>query len=138
LHEISISDRREEQARILRVQATRMAEGAEIDAAAEAVSQLESMAGKSRSHVVQLSYHSAMGALLVAQGKYADAVPHLEEDYSDPLSMRLLWRAYGGSGSSAQAQVIAAKLAALNVPTIEQALVVPQFRASLLSQAGQP
>jgi len=29
-------------------------------------------------------------------------------------------------------------LAATNVPTAEQALVVPQFRASLVSQAGQP
>jgi hypothetical protein len=26
----------------------------------------------------------------------------------------------------------------LNVPTLEQALVVPSFRASLVSQAGRP
>ena len=33
---------------------------------------------------------------------------------------------------------VASKLAALNLPTVEQALVVPQFRVSLVSQAGQP
>jgi len=33
---------------------------------------------------------------------------------------------------------LAVKLAALNLPTVEQALVVPQFRVSLISQAGQP
>jgi hypothetical protein len=52
--------------------------------------------------------------------------------------MRLLWKAYAGTGASAEASAVAAKLSALNVPTVEQALVVPQFRASLLSQAGQP
>jgi hypothetical protein len=52
--------------------------------------------------------------------------------------MRLLWKAYSGTGATADAQGIASKLAALNVPTVEQALVVPQFRASLVSQARQP
>jgi tetratricopeptide (TPR) repeat protein len=136
-HEISVTDRNEEQARILRVQATRLAE-AEIDASATAVSQLEAMAGKSRSQVIQLSYHGAVGATLVAQGKFADAIPHLREDSTDPLSMRLLWRAYNSTGAAAGAQAVAAKLAALNVPTVEQALVVPQFRARLVSQARQP
>ena len=137
-HEISLSDRNEERARILRIQATRAAEAADIDISAQAVDQLETMAGRSRSRVIQLCYHGAVGAVLVAQGKFAEAVPHLEEDSADPLSMRLLWRAYGSAGASAQAQAIASKLAGLNVPTVEQALVVPQFRASLVSQAGRP
>ena len=137
-HEISLSDRNEEQARILRIQATRSAEAADLDIAAQAVSQLETMTGRSRSRVIQLCYHGAVGAVLVAQGKFAEAVPHLEEDSADPLSMRLLWRAYGSAGAAAQAQAIASKLAGLNVPTVEQALVVPQFRASLVSQAGRP
>jgi hypothetical protein len=34
--------------------------------------------------------------------------------------------------------VIASKLAGLNLPTAEQALVVPQFRVSLISRAEQP
>jgi hypothetical protein len=52
--------------------------------------------------------------------------------------MRLLWRIYSGNGAASQAQAIAAKLAALNQPTVEQALIVPHFRVSLVSQAGQP
>jgi len=137
-HEISVTDRNEERARILQVQATQMAEGNDMAAAQSAVAQLEVMTSKSRSQVVQLSYHGAAGAVLVAQGKFADAIPHLQEDASDPLSMRLLWRAYNSTGNGADAQTVATKLAGLNVPTVEQALVVPQFRASLVSQARHP
>jgi len=137
-HELSVTDRNEEHARILRVQASRLAESQDLGSAANAVSQLEALAGKSRSQVVQLCYHGAAGATLVAQGKYAEAIPHLQEDSADPLSMRLLWRAYSSTGATADAQAVASKLAALNVPTVEQALVVPQFRARLVSQARQP
>jgi len=137
-HEISASDRDEELARILRVRATRSAEVQDMDSASNAVQQLETMAAPSRSQVIQLCYHGAAGALLVAQGKYAEAIPHLEEGSTDPESMRLLWRAYNSTGATSEAQAIAAKLAALNLPTVEQALVVPQFRVSLVSQAGQP
>jgi tetratricopeptide (TPR) repeat protein len=137
-HEISASDRNEEQARILRVRATRWAEAQEMESALKTVKQLEAMASTSRSEVVQLCYHGAAGAVLVAQGKFAEAIPHLEENSRDPLSMRLLWRAYNSTGASPQAQAIAVRLAALNLPTVEQALVVPQFRASLISQGGQP
>ncbi|MGO9126312.1 MAG: tetratricopeptide repeat protein [Terriglobales bacterium] len=137
-HEISATDRNEEQARILRVQAARLADAEGMDSAAKAVSELETMAGKSRSQVIQLCYHGAAGATLAAQGKYADAISHLQEDAANPLSMRLLWRAYSSTGAAADAQAVAAKLAALNVPTVEQALVVPQFRASLVGQAQQP
>jgi tetratricopeptide (TPR) repeat protein len=137
-HNISVTDRNEEQARILRANALRSAEAGDLDSAAKAVAQLEAMAEKSRSQVVQLCYHAAAGATLVAQGKYSEAIAHLQEDSTDPLSMRLLWRAYNSTGAAADAQVVAAKLSALNVPTVEQALVVPQFRASLLSQARHP
>jgi hypothetical protein len=65
-------------------------------------------------------------------------MPHLEEGTADPESMRLLWRAYNGTGATSEAHAIAAKLAALNLPTVEQALVVPQFRVNLVSQAVQP
>jgi tetratricopeptide (TPR) repeat protein len=137
-HEISPSDRAAEQARILRAEVMRSAEAGELDSAATAFDQLKILADKSRSQIVQLCYHGASGALLIAQGKSADAIADLEEDSNDPLSMRLLWKAYNAVGASEQAQAMAARLSALNVPTIEQALVVPQFRATLVSQAGQP
>src|SRR5262249_29981749 len=136
-HEISASDRSEEKARILSVQATRSSDAQEMDAAQKAVQALQTMAETSRSEVVQLWYHAASGAVLVAQGKFAEAISHLEDASEDPSSMRLLWRAYNSTGASSKAQAIASKLAALNLPTVEQALVVPQFRAGL-NGPGQP
>jgi len=137
-HQISASDRDEELARILRIRATRLAELRDMDSASKTVMQLEAMAGTSRSQVIQLCYHGAAGAMLVAQGKFTEAISHLEEGTADPESMRLLWRAYTSTGATSEAQAIASKLASLNLPTVEQALVVPQFRVSLVSQVGQP
>lgn len=141
LHEhrgISRTDLDEEQARILKVMATRSAEAHAEENAFLAVKQLETMAHDSHSRVIQLSYHAAAGALLSGQKNYAEAVAHLEEDADNPLSMRLLWQAYSSSGANAQAQALANRLIGLNTPTIEQALVVPQFRASLVGEARQP
>jgi tetratricopeptide (TPR) repeat protein len=137
-HNLSRSDRNEELARLLRVRATRSAEAQAMEAASSAVQQLESMAGSSHSRVIQFSYHGALGAVLLAQQKYPEAISHLEEDDDDPLSLQLLWRAYSSRGEAARAGAVATRLAGLNVPTVEQALVVPQFRASLVSQGGQP
>jgi tetratricopeptide (TPR) repeat protein len=137
-HELSESDRNDEQARILRVKATRTAEAKDMLTAVEALNQLQATTEKSRSQAVQLCYHGAAGAVLLAQGSAAEAIPHLEEDSNDPLSMHLLWRAYSSTGATAQAQALAVRLAALNVPTVEQALVVPQFRVALVSQAAHP
>ena len=137
-HQISAIDRDEELARILRVRATRLAELRNLDSASNAVKQLAAMAENSRSLVIQLCYHEGAGAVLVAQGKFTEAIPHLEEGAADPESMQLLWRAYTRTGATSEAQAIASKLAALNLPTVEQALVVPQFRVSLVSRAGQP
>jgi len=136
-HEISASDRGEELALVLRVVASRSAENQDLDAASKTVEKLQTMAAGSRSLVIQLCYHGAAGALLVAEKKPAEAIPHLEEDASNPVTMRLLWRAYTSTGADPQAQAIASKLAALNLPTVEQALVVPPFRAALVSPVGQ-
>lgn len=135
-HEISASDRDEELSRVLRVLATRSAEAADMKTAVEALNQLSVMADSSRSQVIQLSYHGAAGAVLVTQGNFVDAISHLQEDADDPLSLQLLVKAYTRTGAADQAQAATAKLSALNLPTAEQALVVPSFRASLLTQAG--
>jgi len=137
-HQISASDRDEELARILQVRATRLAEAQDMESAANTVNQLEAMVELSRSQAIQVCYHAAAGAVLVARGKYEEAIVHLEENSTDPSSMQLLWQAYQHTGAAAQAKALAAKLSALNVPTVEQAMVVPQFRASLVSQAAQP
>jgi hypothetical protein len=135
---MSLTERTDEQARVLRTKAVRSSKAQSFEVASVAVKQLESMAQKSRSQLVHFSYEASAGALQLAQGKYAEAISHLEEDAENPLTMRLLWKAYSMTGATAQADQIAAKLANLNVPTAEQAVVVPQFRASLVSQAKQP
>jgi tetratricopeptide (TPR) repeat protein len=136
-HPIAKSDREEERALVLKVAALRAAQDKSMDAAAKVVTQLESMAGQSRSQVIQLAYHSAAGAVLVEQGKYAEAIPHLEEDTENPESMLLLWKAYKQTGAQEDAKLLAARLAGMNEPTVEQALVVPQFRVMLADAQQQ-
>jgi hypothetical protein len=90
---------------------------------------LEAMASSSRNLVIQSSYHGAAGALLAAQAKWQDAIAHLEEDGNDPFSMQLLSRAYYEAGSSAKMHEVEERLRGTNVPTIEQAVVVPAARS---------
>jgi len=137
-HQISASDRDEELARILQVRATRLAQAQDLEGADKTVNQLETMVGLSRSVVIEVSYHAAAGAVLVARERYEEAITHLEENSDDPVSMQLLLQAYQHTGAAAQAKALASKLSSLNVPTVEQAMVVPAFRASLISQAAQP
>ena len=72
--------------------------------------------------------HGAAGAVALAAGNFAEAVNHFEEDDSNAISMRSLITAYEKNGQQGNATRLAAKLAALNVPLIEQAVVVPEFR----------
>ena len=136
-HSISKSDHEAELARILCLRVSRAAQAGMADSAQAGVQALEAMAQNNRSQVIQLAWHLAEGALLVSQQKYVEAVSHLEEDSESPLALQLLWQAYQQMGAHADAGSVAALLAALNDPTVEQALVVPAFRASLVSQAEQ-
>jgi tetratricopeptide (TPR) repeat protein len=136
-HPISKNDREEERALILKVAALRAVQNKLNDAAAKSVAQLEAMAGQSRSPVIQLAYHAAAGAVLAEQGKYAEAIPHLEEDTENPESMHLLWKAYNQTGAQEDAKLLAKRLAGMNEPTVEQALIVPQFRITLADEQKQ-
>lgn len=127
---ISAGDRTAEQAEIMRVRVVRAARAGNDEIAA-AITKLENLASSSRSHAVQRSYHGAVGALLVAQEKYAEAIPHLEEDVQNPLSLELLARAYDKAGMKDTEADLRRHSACLNQPTIEQALVAPDAQASL-------
>ncbi len=137
-HAMARTDQDEEQARVWQAQVLRASEAQDWISASAAIKQLDAMAQTSRNQIVQRCYHGATGALLEAQTEYADAIPHLEEDSANPVSMRLLWRAYDHTGAAAQAAALAVKLSMFEVPTLEQALVVPQFRASIVSKAERP
>jgi tetratricopeptide (TPR) repeat protein len=135
-HQITPVERDEEHARILMVRAVRASQ-AHLDSATFA-DELEAMASNSRSEIIQSAFHTAAGAQLIAHANYTDAISHLQENSDDPIALRLLWQAFTNAGKAEQAETIAAKLASVNVPSPEQALVVPQFRTQRLSEAKHP
>ena len=82
----------------------------------------------SNDKLIEAAYHGAAGAVASSEGKYQDAISHLEEDINNPLSLELLAAAYQQTGNRTEAQSMSDTLANLNDPTLEQALVVPGFR----------
>ncbi len=129
LSEMSQTEREQEKANILRYRAVRAAKAGNQELAEKTLRELESMANRSRSNVIQNSWHGAAGALLMGKQKYAEAIPHLEEDRDNPFSLELLSRAYSKTGASNKMHEAEAQLRGLNVPTIEQAMVVPAARS---------
>jgi hypothetical protein len=127
--DISPLDHDEELSRILRYRTVRAAHAGNQELAQKSLHTLEAMASSSRNLVIQSSYHGAAGALLAAQGKWQDAIAHLEEDADDPFSMQLLSRAYFEAGSNEKMRQVEERLRGTNVPTIEQAVVVPAARS---------
>jgi tetratricopeptide (TPR) repeat protein len=125
---ISVSDRDEELSRILRYRAVQAARAGNQALADKSLQQLENMASGSRNRVIQSSYHGAAGTLLMDQKKYEDAITHLEEDQDNPFTMELLVQAYYQTLQTEKLHAVEARLRGTNVPTIEQALVVPAVR----------
>jgi tetratricopeptide (TPR) repeat protein len=126
---ISPSDRDEELSRILRNRALRAARSGNQPLADQALHRLEALANGSRNRVIQSSYHGAAGALLMDQKKYEDAIAQLEEDQDNPFTMELLVQAYYQTMRTDKLHEVEARLRGTNVPTMEQALVVPGIRA---------
>jgi tetratricopeptide (TPR) repeat protein len=126
--EISQLDHDEQLSRILRYRTVRAAHAGNQELAQTSLHTLEAMASNSRNLVIQSSYHGAAGALLASQEKWQDAIAHLEEDDNDPWSMQLLSRAYYEAGESAKMHSIEERLRGTNIPTIEQAVIVPGAR----------
>jgi tetratricopeptide (TPR) repeat protein len=130
LPSISASDHDEEMSRILRNRAVRAARAGDQALADKSLHQLEALANGSRNRVIQSSWHGAAGSLLMDQKKYLDAVAHLEEDRGNPFTMELLVQAYYQTAQTDKLHEAEAKLRGTNVPTMEQALVVPAVRAT--------
>jgi tetratricopeptide (TPR) repeat protein len=126
---ISLSDKSEELSRILRFRAVHLSHSGNEAEAARTLQQLETMANGTRNRVIQSSYQGAAGTLLMDQKKYEDAIAHLEEDQQNPFTMELLVQAYYQTGKTDQLHELEAKLRGTNVPTMEQALVVPALRS---------
>jgi len=126
---ISPSDRNEEMSRIVRDRVVRASHVGNELLRDQSLQQLETMAASSRNRVIQSSYHGAAGSVLMDQKKYQDAIAHLEEDQDNPLTMELLARAYYQTNQPDKLHEVEAKLRGTNVPTMEQALVVPAARS---------
>ncbi len=125
---ISKGDKDEELSRILRNRAVRAAHAGNAALADKSVKQLEEMATGSRNRVIQSSYNGAAGTMLVDQKKYDEAITYLEEDQENPFTLELLVQAYYQTNQSEKLHQAEARLRGTNVPTMEQALVVPAAR----------
>jgi tetratricopeptide (TPR) repeat protein len=132
-HLLSRDEHDTELASILQTRAF-IAAQANMKAEAErALAPLAAMAKTSRSTPVQKSYHSANGAVLFLDGRYAAAVSEFQEDPRNPLSLRLLADAETKAGEPVAGQQVLVTLAAINDERIESAIAVPQARAALKS-----
>ena len=118
-----------EMASVLRSRVDRAIQDHNMEAASAALQKLQSLANASPDANLQVAYHGAAGAMMLAQGKYDDAVNQLEEDIRNPFSMRGLVIAYEKTGAHDNAIRMTARLSTFNEPLIEQAVVVPAFRA---------
>jgi hypothetical protein len=134
-HKVPQSLLNEELAAVLRTRVERALHGGNKEAAAAAFKQLQELAGANGADgLIETAMHGAAGALAIAEGNYADAVNHFEEDDSNAISMRGLITAYEKNGQQGNAHRLSAKLATLNVLLIEQAVVVPEFRKQWAAQ----
>ncbi len=125
---ISKGDKDEELSRILRLRAVRAAGAGNAELAGKSLKQVEAMAAGSRNRVIQSSYNGAAGALLMDQKKFEEAISYLEEDQDNPFTMELLVQAYYQTNQSDKLHEIEVKLRGTNMPTMEQAVVVPAAR----------
>ena len=146
---ISKGDKDEELSHILRNRSVRAARAGNRELADKSLKQLESMAAGSRNRVILSSYNGAAGTLLMSQEnmdqknmdqknmdqknmdpkKLEEAISYLEEDRDNPFTMELLVQAYYQTNQSDKLHEAEARLRGTNVPTMEQALVVPAARS---------
>ena len=118
----------QEQAQILRARVELAVKTGNRQAMHTLLVRLGEMSSTSTDRLIDSAYQGAAGAALFSQKKYDDAISHLEEDKNNPLSLKLLALAYQKIGYSAGVKRTSDTLANLNDPSLEQALVVPEFR----------
>ena len=137
-HKIPQALLNEELAAVLRTRVERALADNNSDLAAATLTQLQTLADANDADgIIISSFHGAAGTMALTTGKFGEAVNHLEEDQANAISMRSLVAAYNKNGQQGNATRLAAKLAALNVPLIEQAIVVPEFRKQRAALASK-
>jgi tetratricopeptide (TPR) repeat protein len=122
------SDLDEERARILRVRLEKAVAANDFSVAKRILSELAKMS-TSGSISIQRTYSGAAGTLYLAQKKYRDAAAQLEQDFMNPVSIRLLITADQKANAKASAEEWRVKLLDWKIPTVEEALTVSLYRA---------
>jgi len=123
-------DLEEERAHVLRVRLERALAAGDTAGADKITAQIDQMVSQGASVNTQRICHGAIGTLLVAHKNYPDAIPQLEEDIANPLSMKLLVTAYRETGDMDDAHNLSKKLASWKVPSIEEALAMSDFAST--------
>jgi tetratricopeptide (TPR) repeat protein len=137
-HKVPQSLLNEELAAVMRTRVERAVADKNQELAAATLKQLQALSDANGADGLILNaLHGASGAVALNAGNFADAVNHFEEDDSNAISMSGLILAYEKNGQQGNAHRLAAKLAALNVPLIEQAVVVPEFRKKRAAMAAK-
>jgi tetratricopeptide (TPR) repeat protein len=127
-HKMTTAAREQELALILRTRVGRAVHDGSMSDARSTLARLKAVASTNSSGLVQFSFNGALGAVLLAQGKYSEAIGRLEDDDKNPFSIQRLIVAYQKTGAADKAEKMAQRLANFYEPTIEQAVVVPEFR----------
>jgi hypothetical protein len=125
---VAQADLDEERARILRVRVEHAVARKDYTTAQKMLAELQKMAS-SGSISIQRTYSGADGTLLLAQKKYRDAAAQLEQDFMNPVSIRLLITADQKANAKAAAEEWRVKLLDWKIPTVEEALTVFPYRA---------
>jgi tetratricopeptide (TPR) repeat protein len=124
-------DLHDEQAQILRIRAIRAEAAGLKPVSDQALKQMKALVNTTHSATLRRSYYGALGSVLLTDHQYAEAIGYLQEDVSNPLSIQALILAYTQNGANDRAHVLELQLSAINQPTVEQALVVPELRMKL-------
>ena len=130
---ISQVDRQEELARLLRLRAEWLARVGRITEARNSLRTLDAMVAGSRSRSLRSTSAGAQGAVLLYEGKYAEAIASLELDTENPFSLYRLSVAYQQIGKPDLSQENQTLLLGLNSPSPEQALLLPVVRDKILA-----
>ncbi len=125
---VAKADLDDERARILRVRLEHAVAANDLATAQKLMFDLERLAS-SGSISIRRTCSGAAGTLLLAKKKYADAADELEQDFANPMSMKLLVVAYEKLRNKAKAEDWRKRLIDWKIPTVEEALVVFAYRA---------
>ncbi|HSZ63284.1 MAG TPA: tetratricopeptide repeat protein [Terriglobales bacterium] len=120
--------RNRELARTLEIRARLAAEAGNLALAQTAVDHLQKMVQTTRSSMVERAYHGANGTLLAAQSKVSAAIEELKEDPENAFSMAKLEELEAASGDAQGAAQTRARLKADFGTTLDDWLVVREFR----------